>query len=160
MNKLSGGNLLAVVLLGSLLVLGCAGQPGADHPATYAVTGTVTHNGQPVEGATVAFQAAAGSGGAIGVTDAGGKYALTTFKSGDGAVPGEYKVKVFKYKSQASAAVDESSEDYVAPTENEQTAGSENLLPAKYADPATSGFTATVSEDASKNVFDLTLEGE
>jgi len=156
------GNLLAVVLLASVLGLGCGGQQGADRPSACPVTGTVTHNGQPVEGATVAFQAASGSRGAVGVTDAAGKYTLTTYESGDGAVPGAYQVTIFKYKVEAgAAAVDESSPDYdaVALAEGEeQAAGPENLLPAKYADPTTSDVTATVSEGGD-NTFDFPLEG-
>jgi len=158
MNKMAWGNLLAVVLLASVLAFGC-GQQGADRPKTVPVTGTVTHGGAPVEGATVAFQSASGARGAVGVTDAGGKYTLTTFESGDGAVPGAYQVKIFKYKVASSeAVVDEDSEDYVSPTEDEGEAEAENLLPAKYADPTTSGLTATVTEGGD-NTFDFPLEG-
>ncbi len=162
MNKMAWGNLLAVVLLASVLAFGC-GQQGADRPKTVPVTGTVTHGGAPVEGATVAFQSASGARGAVGVTDAGGKYTLTTFESGDGAVPGEYQVKIFKYKvEEVSEAVgDVDSDDYVPPAEGEgeeETAEAENLLPAKYADPTTSGLTATVTEGGD-NTFDFPLEG-
>ena len=161
MNKMALGNLLAVALLGSVLGLGCGDQQGADRPSTCPVTGTVTHNGQPVDGATVAFQSAGGSRGAVGVTDAGGKYTLTTFESGDGAVPGEYQVKIFKYKVESSEAVaDQDSDDYVPPAEGEgeEAAEAENLLPPIYADPTTSGLTATVSESGA-NTFDFPLEG-
>ena len=174
MNKMALGDLLAVVLLVSLLGLGC-GQQGADRPSTCPVTGTVTHNGQPVDGATVAFQLADGSRGAIGVTDAGGKYTLTTFESGDGAVPGEYQVRIFKYKVEtgsAAAAADEDNVDYVPPVEDEdegeedeedeegdEAAQAENLLPSIYADPATSNLKATVSESGD-NTFDFPLSGE
>ena len=158
MNKMALGNLLGVVLLVSLLGLGCAAQQGGDRPTTCPVTGTVTHNGQPVDGANVVFQLVGGSGSAIGKTDAGGKYTLTTFVSGDGAEPGEYQVKIEKYKVETGSAVDESSPDYVAPAENEVVAEPENLLPAIYADPATSGLKATVSEGG-ENTFDFALEG-
>ena len=160
MNKTALGNLLAVALLVSLLGLGCERPPDADRPSTFPVTGTVTHNGQPVDGATVAFQGAEGSPSAIGVTDADGKYTLTTFVSGDGAVAGDYQVKLFKYKVETAEAVpDESSDDYVAPAEGEEgDQAQENLLPPNYADPATSGLTATVSEGGD-NTFDFALEG-
>ena len=159
MNKMALGNLLAVVLLASVLGLGCGGQQGADRPKTVPVSGTVTHNGEAVEGATVAFQSADGSRGAVGVTDAGGKYTLTTFESGDGAVPGEYQVKIFKYKVESSEAVaDTDSEDYVPPAEGEEAPEPENLLPPNYADSKTSGLTATVSESG-ENTFDFPLEG-
>jgi len=159
MRKTALGNLLAVVLLGSVLALGCGGQQDAGRPKTVPVTGTVTHNGEPVEGATVAFQASGGSQSAIGVTDAGGKYTLTTFESGDGAVPGAYQVKIFKYKVETGpAAAGEDSDNYVPPAEGEEAAEAENLLPAQYADPTTSGLTATVGESGD-NTFDFPLEG-
>jgi len=158
MNEAALANLLAVAVLVSVLGLGCTGQQGGDRPKTVRVTGTVTHSGEPVEGATVAFQSAGGSKSAIGVTDADGKYTLTTFESGDGAVPGEYQVKICKYQVETSQAVDESSPDYVPPAEGEQSAPPENLLPGKYADPTTSGLTATVSESGGDS-FDFSLEG-
>jgi len=165
MNTKTLGSLLVVALLASVLAIGC-GQQGADRPKTVPVTGTVTHNGEPVEGATVAFQPVGGSKGAVGVTDASGKYALTTFESDDGAVPGEYKVKVFKYKVEGSegGVADTDSADYVPPGmgeeggQDDESGAPENLLPAQYADPTTSGLTATVSEGGDNN-FDFPLEG-
>jgi hypothetical protein len=111
-----------------------------------------------VEGATVTFKLAGGSRSAIGVTDAGGKYTLTTFASGDGAEPGEYQVTIVKYNIKASSAVDESSNDYKPPAEDEEQAALKNLLPETYADQATSGLKATVSEGGN-NTFDFPLEG-
>lgn len=159
MNKMPAGNLLAVVLLVSLLAFGCAPQSNGDRPATYDVTGIVTHNGQPVEGATVSFQPTGTGTAAIGKTDASGKYTLTTFASGDGALPGEYQVKIVKLDVKIAETVDEDSEGYEAPAEGETVAAPENLLPESYADPATSGLTATVTEDESQNTFDFALEG-
>jgi hypothetical protein len=160
MNKMAWERLLAAVLLASLLAFGCGG-PNADRPATYPVTGTVTLNGEAVEGATVAFQPAAGGQGAVGTTDASGNYSLTTFSSGDGALPGEYQVKIFKYKGEESGAVaDQESDDYVPPmlAGEQDTGGPENLLPDVYANPATSELKATVTEDGD-NTFDFPLEG-
>ncbi len=150
-------SLYGVGLFGFALALGC-GQAGDDRPKTYPVTGVVTYNGDPVEGATVALQSTAGGQGAFGVTDAGGRYTLTTYTSGDGAAPGQYKVKVTKVKAaQAGSGGDTDSPDYVPPTaEDAPPAEPENLLPAKYADPSTSGLTATVAESDNTVNFDLT----
>jgi len=165
MNKTVWGSLLAVVLLASMLALGCPGQQGGDRPSTSPVSGTVTYDGQPVDGATVAFQSADGSRSAVGVTDAGGKYTLTTFESGDGAVPGEYQVKIFKYEVEATEGpggeIDMDSPEYVPPEiagegATEDSGEPENLLPEKYNDPTTSGLTATVSEG--ENTLDFPLE--
>ena len=156
MSKMALGNLLAVVLLVSLLGLGCS-QPGPDRPATYPVTGTVTYNGQPVDGATVAFQSVEGSHGSTGVTDTGGKYTLTTFKSGDGALPGEYSVKVFKHKLESGGAVAGGDDGPPGVFDAGQPVSEpQNLLPAKYADATKSGLTATVGESGNK--FDFSLE--
>ena len=156
MNKIAFGNLLAVVLLVSLLGLGCS-QPDSDRPATYPVTGTVTYKGQPVDGATVAFQSADGSHGAMGVTDTGGKYTLTTFKSGDGAVLGEYSVKVFKHKLEGGgAAAGNDDGPPSAAVSDQPVSAPKNLLPARYANATKSGLTATVGEN--DNTFDFSLE--
>ena len=160
MKKMSSRTILTVLLFGSLLMMGCAQPQGPERPTTYAVSGTVTHNGNPVEGATVNFQSATGANGAVGTTDATGKYTLTTFAAGDGAVPGEYKIKIVKFEGAAKTdVVDESSEDYVAPIEGQEDAPPKNLLPEAYADATTSGLTATVTQDAAQ-VFDFALEGE
>jgi hypothetical protein len=157
MDKTALRNVLGLALLASVFGLGC-GQQGGGGAKTYPVSGIVTYRGQPVEGATVAFQSSTGAEGAFGVSDASGKYSLTTFTSGDGAVPGQYKVKVFKYQGAegGAAAADQDSDDYVPPTEGaaEPTA-TQNVLPAKYADPNTSGLTATVGEEKNSLDFDL-----
>lgn len=163
MNKRTLRSFLAVLLAGSVLWLGCGQGEDGDRPATYPVTGTVTLQGEAVEGATVNFQLADGSGSAVGMTDAGGDYSLTTFKSGDGAVPGEYKIKITQYKGEeitgASNDSGELGDDYAPPGEGgeEESAEPENLLPAVYADPSTSRLTATVRESG-ENKFDFKLE--
>ena len=161
MNRTTLERFPAVLVLGLVLGLGCAPQGGADRPATCPVTGTVTHNGQVVEGATVNFQLVDGARSAVGLTDVGGKYSLMTFEPGDGAVAGEYKVKIVKYEGAAAtgASPDEIGDDYVPPEEatgEQEPSGPRNLLPAKYADADSSGLTATVAEG--DNSFDFKLE--
>ncbi len=160
--RLRGWFVLALV--GAVLALGC--PQGADRPATYQVTGKVTQNGSPVEGATVTFAPTGAGSAAVGKTDASGQYALST--SGDeGALPGQYNVTVVKYEGQADVGaggeIDMDSEAYekiqAGGGASAQQAEAKNLLPEKYANPADSGFKATVTEDESKNVFDFNLEG-
>ena len=155
-----------LLAMGIALGLGCP-QQGAKGPATYAVTGTVTQGGQPVEGATVTFVPAGSGKSASGITDASGKYTLSTSKAGDGAVPGEYGVKIVKYEGQPQQAAGSGSEgetdesgypasyDGAAP-EGEDEGAPANLLPEKYADPSTSDLKATVQEG--DNTFDFPLE--
>src|SRR6185436_12065008 len=75
-------------------VIGCSEAKPFD---TVKVTGLVTLDSQPVDGATVVFQPATGAGkAATGMTDKDGKFNLTTSTAGDGAMPGTYKVTVTK----------------------------------------------------------------
>jgi hypothetical protein len=57
------------------------------------VEGRVTLDGQPVEKAAVVFEREDGAGRpASATTDSDGVFHLTTYKPGDGALPGQYKV--------------------------------------------------------------------
>ena len=156
----------ALVMVGMVLGLGCS-QEGGDRPATFAVTGTVTQGGNPVDGATVTFVPTGSGQSAVGTTDGSGKYTLTTFVSGDGAATGQYGVKIVKYEvGETDAAAGgggggtdgEMPADYAGAVEDDAAAPL-NLLPPKYETPQNSGLTATVTDDASANVFDFPLDG-
>jgi hypothetical protein len=132
--------------------LGCGQATDPNRPRTFPISGTVTQGGTPVEGAEVTFQPTDGSHGAVGITDASGKYTLTTFRSGDGAVAGDYRVTISKYDRPV---VTPKSDGRIADTgdepEEDQAGGRsfgdrepKNLLPGKYARAETSGLTATV----------------
>lgn len=163
MKSVRSFELLAVIVACVGLIAGC--QPQAtDRAATYQVAGTVTLNGEALDGATVTFVPNGPGNSASGITDASGKYTLSTFGGGDGATPGEYSVKIAKYEGAAAAATGRAAsgdsqypDDYKG-EEADAEQGSKNLLPEKYANPATSGFTAKV-EASDSNVFDFALEG-
>src|SRR5262245_18867469 len=93
------GNLAVSILATVGLVLtGCS---NSSPPPTYPVTCTVTSQGKPLAGAAVTFVPAGDEGeAASAITDSDGKYALTTWRGGDGARPGEYRVKVSKQEQQ------------------------------------------------------------
>ena len=161
--------------LGAVVFAGCGGGEDERDPV-YPVTGTVTRNGTALEGAVVTFvPQGEGAKAATGTTDASGKYTLTTWAQGDGAQVGSYRVTVTKYDSPAGQPAagatpppdaDPNSlvlqEEYPAGY-NEMEAGdqppSKNMLPPKFADPSQSGFTAEVTEDESKNVFEFNIPG-
>lgn len=134
---------------------GCGGDRG-DRPDTHPVSGVIKFKGTPVEGANVTFAPVNASDGAaaFGVTGTDGRYELTTFESGDGAVAGDYQVTVKKI-DQPAAAQEES--DDRTPDTGRRPAAPKNLLPAKYAAAATSGLTAGVTEDG-ENTFDFDLQ--
>ena len=125
-----------------LCLAGCGESAGpVDRERTVPVTGTVTYNGTPVADASVSLVPetpvgeAASKKGAFGKTDASGKFTLTTFEPGDGAVPGNYKVTVRKYEGETSTAAPQESDDYVPPEEVEDdtpSAAPKSLLPEKY----------------------------
>lgn len=137
----------ALLVLVALGVGGCSRDRRPPLPKTFPVTGVVSFDGKPLSGATVMFNPAAGNGhGSIALTDATGRYKLTTFKPGDGVVPGDYKVAITKIELGGSAS---DSPTAVAPDPK-------NVLPTKYADDSTSGITATV-EPKPDNTFDFAL---
>ena len=72
------------VLLSVLAFVGC----GDSNPPTYKVTGVVTLDGKPVDGAMVTFTPSSGPNPkpAVGASGADGKYNLTTFTGSDGGV--------------------------------------------------------------------------
>lgn len=152
---------MAALLLGILfLTTGCS--EANKNPPTFNVTGKVTYKNKPVADATVVLVAESADGkGAVGNTDADGNYSVGTFGTGDGAVSGEYKVKVFKYEMVAEPPNDgddimteEEEEEIYNGVEEVEEGG--NLLPSKYEDPYKSGFTVTVVD--APVVLDLDLK--
>lgn len=115
-----------------ILVAGCG--PGG--PPTADVTGTVTHNGEPVTDATVTLYPASGRP-ATGITDASGKFTIAT-------VAGNHKVAIIPFTEVDPEAV---AGDPDAVDSGDGGLGAESTpppFPAKYQDPETSGFTADV----------------
>jgi hypothetical protein len=155
------GKLAAISLVTVGIVL--AGCSNSSRPPTYPVTGTVTWQGKPLAGAAITF-VPTGEGGdaASAITDSEGKYALTTWEAGDGARPGEYRVKVSK---QAGETVDPSKRVQNLSYEEEQKIYVENtrpppparrLIPAKYEDDQTSGLVHKVEDKPT--TFDIKIE--
>jgi len=126
-------------------------------------SGTVTYQGKPLEGALVTFL---GEGNKLGsgTTDAAGKYTISTLGK-SGATPGKNQVAVTKQSGAASVPQTRDTTTPPSPEEIQKMMGdmkknmsgkqAKHLLPAKYADPAQSGFTADVQPG--KSTFDFTL---
>ena len=88
---------LAVVVCGMLLIGGCS---GSGRIKTNIVEGTITYEGQPLEGATISFTPTGSEGDpAYAQTDAQGKYKLQTLRGevDAGTTAGEYIVTISKY---------------------------------------------------------------
>ena len=125
---------------------GCGGGGGA---GTSAVTGTITYNGQPVKEVTVTFTPTAGRS-AMGITDNQGKFSLSTFKTGDGAVAGTHKVTITGgpgAKPPPMPGTPEAANYKPEPLP----------FPAKYSDPRQSDLTANV-EKGKKHDFKFDLK--
>jgi hypothetical protein len=105
-----------------LLAVGCGG-PGKP----VKVEGIVTLDGKPLPGATVTFAPVGGGRSASGRTDADGSFRLTTFRTDDGALPGEYKVMVVAEKEAEERFV---GRDPTKFTEEEKMATRKSMSPA------------------------------
>ena len=151
----------AACLAAVLLMSGC-GPDVPDFPETAPVTGTVTHGGKPVEGATVQFHPAATGEGAYGATATSGPdgtYAVSTFFSPaatkEGAVPGEYSITVTKMPPVDPTTIPAHGDDYVE--RDVEPRAPVSLLPKQYSDPVTSPLKARV-EAGQDNVVPLDLK--
>jgi hypothetical protein len=124
---------LAAAML--LLAAGC-GKGGGRHAAVYPVEGQVLWDGQPLEGAAVTFYVQGAAGTSFRAprarTDAEGRFRLATYATADGAPEGEYAVGVVHIPMLRQGG------DLVP---------GPNDLPAKYANPKTSGLLAQVKKE-------------
>ena len=99
---------------------------------------------------------------ASAITDSEGKYALTTWEAGDGARPGEYRVKVSKQEQQTvdpskmvqNLSIEEEQKIYV---ENKKPPPpAKRLIPSKFENEQTSGLIHKVEEKPT--TFDIKIE--
>ena len=125
--------LLAVALLAAA-VLGCTQSD------IVPVTGVVLFKGQPADQAEVMFNPKTGRI-ATGVTDANGRFMLSTAAPNDGALPGEYIVTLGEYYPPDKP-----------PKMPPPGQPLPSRFPPKYGDPATSPLNAKVERGA-KNEF-------
>lgn len=128
-------------LLLALAAMGCG--------RTNAVKGRVLLDGQPVSGATVLFMPEADGQGrpASGTTDGDGYFHLTTYRRGDGALPGAYRILVSKTEVMAAPPDDDHASkkralDYLARLSGRQRG--KPLIPAGYSDAAKTTLRCTV----------------
>ena len=122
------------VILCAFVSSGCGNTQ--EGPETVPVRGTVTYQGQPLDGANVVFHPTDGSTtlASQAVTDASGRFELATHvgvgKFKPGIVPGNYAVAITKLDTASVSST---------------LAAPKDLLPKKYGDPKTSGLAAEVT---------------
>ena len=105
-----------LLLLASLVFLpcwGCGSDSGQLTGTTIPVKGKVTFKGKPLTQGEIVFEPDSAGREAHGPIKSDGSFELTTFKQGDGAVPGTHRVAVtgtskkdavpLKYKNPSSS---------------------------------------------------------
>lgn len=160
-------SVIACLLVGLVCFAGCGSDDGHRK-----VTGKVTMNGEPVDGASLMFYAQDSTGeGGGGKTDASGNYSITAPSAVKGGLfPGEYKVTIAKYAEvvdedqqayeSGEITYDELQERKAAKGPYGKVETGELLTPAQYSNTNATPLTVTVSDDPKQNVFDFDLTEE
>lgn len=147
----------ALAAAGLVTVFGCSDNSGLGK--RYAVSGTVSYNGKPVEKGTITFKPATDSESARAASGdiKDGKYSLTTAEPGDGALPGSYKVTVVAKDMDTAelTAAAKGGQHHHDAAFAKAVKTAKALVPAKYQIPDTSGLTAEVKESSNSIPFDL-----
>jgi hypothetical protein len=135
-------------------VVGCSRAPSG----TFAtVSGTVTHNGAPVEAAQVVFHSTVEVGGKRGTsfgaqTDSSGKYLIATVGKDPGIPPGMYKVTITKLDAKSSINLPKDFDQ----GQMEASGMARNLMPKDYEDPNRTKLSVTLEAGKNENKnFDL-----
>lgn len=175
--------LLAYAALGLLLIVtirACACN-GDRRPAGIRVSGVVTLDGKPLADAFVTFHPHSGRGAGFGTTDGRGRFRLMSHESGDGILPGDYRVTVTRFVDKSEPlpadARQRASRDAPPPVPKQKPKPGAtrstsspppsppppspppkplNEVPERYASPETSGLEATVQRGKRAFQFDLT----
>jgi hypothetical protein len=135
------GFLLTGMCLVVGLFCGCTPQAAKTYPAVIKLT---YPDKKPVVGAQVVLRSDEAKVSARGIARTDGSCLLTTFKENDGAVAGHHKVLVAKPPLKGDP-----DKPYSGP-----------LIADKYASFTSSGLEVTVTNDESKNVFNLTVTAQ
>jgi hypothetical protein len=157
--------------LGVLCVAALAAATGCRGGKAVPVKGVVTLDGQLMSGVMVSFVPTDQSGKLIeggrpatGVTDDQGRFQLTTFRTNDGAMPGDYRVTVVREQAPATSTEPDTVEGGAvhnramgrniskSPTGKAQEAAERKKLPASpipavYKDPARTPLREVVPAD-------------
>jgi hypothetical protein len=143
-------NIRCICRGGVFLVLAAASLAGcgSDLPTTIPVRGEVQFNGQPMKDGIVVYlpKDAGAARQASGRIRPDGTFVLTTFKNGDGVVPGEYSIIIYAYAPHPGEPKTRAEHEAIART-GELKRGF--VIPEKYVDPERSGLSDSVNSDHS-----------
>ena len=149
-NRLGARCLTAV---GLLLIAGCSEDGLAKR---YHVSGTVKYHDKPLEKGQITFTPDAAQGQVASSDIEDGYYRLTTLTTGDGAMPGKYKVTIIAKDVDYAPLLEQSKGGIPhqrAVMKLNQKA--KRLIPAKYEQAKTSGLEKEVKEESNTFDFDL-----
>jgi len=159
---------LLCISFGCAAVAGC-GRAQRWPALTEPATAVVRLDGKPVEGALVMLGPVGKGYASQGTTAADGKATLTTFRRGDGAVAGDYKVLVSLQETRDNPALklpDPAIDREAYNTARDQAAQAgksfylvRELLPQRYVSFDTSGFAAEIRRGVANEVV-LELSSE
>lgn len=140
---------------GLALLLAAIGCGGTALPETVSVSGTVSYQSKPVEGAQVVLNSADPKcKPAAGTTDSQGRFSVKTYvdptAQAKGAMPGNYKITVTKLEQTTL-----SSEEQMKASSGGKPAGPKHLLPEKYSSVENTDLTVEVKKGSTPA---LTLE--
>jgi hypothetical protein len=121
-----------------MVVSALPGCSGDQRPTTIAVTGRVSFAGRPLASGAITFypdeaRHEPGARPALGVIDKDGRYSLSTFRKGDGARPGSYRISIESLSGERSIERPDARETWA--------------IPERYGRTDTSGLVATVPAD-------------
>lgn len=122
----------------ALLLLAGASGCSDGMPPAHPTSGSVLVDGQPVEGVELIFYPLTPFPSELpvptprAVTDGAGRFEVSTYTGRDGAPAGDYRVALVRVQPIPDGADPESFQQ-------------DDLLAGRYADPKTSGVTATIS---------------
>ena len=91
------GKAAACIVLAAATVLpcwGCKTNEGPHIGSTVPVKGKITYQGKPISQGRIIFEPTDASRPAHGTINKDGTFELSTFKHGDGAVPGTHRITV------------------------------------------------------------------
>lgn len=150
-------HLLTILFVCGILLLSAAGcRKKHSGPDVMPAGGTVSFQGRPVSGALVVCCPASPSApAAYGNTDSEGRFQLTTYEPGDGAVAGEYRVTVSK-NTVTGMSIEEAEAYYQREKKNPPLPTVTHHLPQKYDDAANTPLRIKVVSD-NPNEFHLEL---
>ena len=125
-------------ILSLLFLTGCGGSgPEIGH-----VTGTVTLDGRPVEGAMLFFEPTTGGRSSTALTDASGKYELKYIGDRMGALIGDHQVRITKSRKT---------------TYEDNGKIREKGVPEQFPKSANESTTLTAKVVAGENTFDFPI---